>query len=206
MTLTRYFFRKLGHASVIAQLAAIIHDDDGFCSRRDEALGFIEIDGQRSVIDIAEDWRRARRQNCLEVGHIVERRRNDFVSRPGAGDQQGKVQRRMAGAHCGYEPVSHTQIMPRGIFKVSDVAAHAQPAEFESLPARRVLGFFDQRFEDRYSRVGIDSRRSPGDILTRGHGHRRWLRSRSERIGGFTGHSIAKAGSSQRTPRAQFSA
>ncbi len=140
-----------GHGSdavVVAQQAVVVHRDDRLCPWTDQALGLVKVDAERVVVDVAEDRFSADGQDSLEVGDVVERRRDDLVAGSNTGDVHGQMQGRVSRADGDDVPILGLDKRLDGALEIADVAAHAEPAQLERSSNGLKLLLLQQRFED----------------------------------------------------------
>ena len=138
--------RELRQRSVIAEHARVVGHQQRLGGRGNEVGCLVDIDAQRVVIDVAKHGLGAGRENRLEVRDIVERGGDDLVSRAYAGEQQGQMKRRVAGADRRDVPIGRFE-KPRDLgLEFLHVAAHSQPPELERSPRRiELLGLQEGR-------------------------------------------------------------
>ena len=89
-------------------------------------------------------------EDRLEVGHVVERRRDDLVAGADPGGQEREVQRGVTGRYGGDVSVGCIDERLERLFELSDELAHTEPADFEGLDGGADLIRPDQRLEYRH--------------------------------------------------------
>ena len=80
--------RECLYRRVIANPTSIIHDNDGLGPWTNQGFSCGNVDAERVEIDVAEHGSGARGKNGLKIGDVIERRRDHFIARTHACQQQ----------------------------------------------------------------------------------------------------------------------
>ena len=125
------FLCELIHASHVTGQSSEVKRDDGAGFFIYKLGGFFTIDAQVVIAYIAHDDFRASHSNCLVVGDVVERRRDDLVSGADTGDSQRHVQGRCAGIRRHDKLSIETEVFSDSFLKLFCGCTHAQPSDVQ---------------------------------------------------------------------------
>ena len=113
--------------------ARVVEDEDRPRALAEHAAQRVRRDAERLLLDVAEDDVGAGRRDGLVARHVRQRRADDLVAGPDAGEDEGGVERGGAAAHRHQRPRLEAEVGRELVLEEGRLPAHPEPARLERL-------------------------------------------------------------------------